>query len=97
VLRGASAARAVPPPPPFCTACIDALTHKHTLHTHPLLYAFADGSLPGGLTPELMQKMMANPDLMVMLQNPKMQVCAVDRGLLLKYSARGKMRYFFTV
>ena len=33
----------------------------------------ADGSLPGGLDPAMLQKLMGNPDVMRMIQNPKMQ------------------------
>ncbi|CAM9693221.1 unnamed protein product [Ascophyllum nodosum] len=33
----------------------------------------ADGTLPGGLTPEQLTKMASNPEIMVLLQNPKMQ------------------------
>jgi len=33
----------------------------------------ADGTLPGGMTPDLLKELMANPELMILLQNPKMQ------------------------
>lgn len=33
----------------------------------------ADGTLPGGLTPEQMKKFVANPEIMVLMQDPKMQ------------------------
>jgi hypothetical protein len=32
-----------------------------------------DGSLPGGLSPEMFQKLTSNPEIMVMLQNTKVQ------------------------
>ncbi|CAM9351438.1 unnamed protein product [Chrysoparadoxa australica] len=32
-----------------------------------------DGTLPGGLKPEQLQKMMENPEIMVLLQSPKVQ------------------------
>mmetsp|Transcript_53650 Transcript_53650/g.64702 ORF Transcript_53650/g.64702 Transcript_53650/m.64702 type:complete len:229 (-) Transcript_53650:308-994(-) len=32
-----------------------------------------DGNLPGGMSPEMLQKLMGNPELMVLLQSPKMQ------------------------
>jgi STI1 domain len=32
-----------------------------------------DGSLPGGLSPEMFQKLTSNPEIMVMLQNSKVQ------------------------
>jgi len=33
----------------------------------------ADGSLPGGISPDDLKELMANPELMALLQNPKMQ------------------------
>ncbi|CAN0237989.1 unnamed protein product [Ectocarpus sp. 8 AP-2014] len=33
----------------------------------------ADGTLPGGMTPEMLSKMVSNPELMVLMQNPKLQ------------------------
>ncbi|CAM9784549.1 unnamed protein product [Phaeothamnion confervicola] len=33
----------------------------------------ADGTMPGGLTPDQMQKLMGNPEVMALLQNPKLQ------------------------
>lgn len=33
----------------------------------------ADGGLPGGMTPEMLQSLMSNPELMAALRNPKMQ------------------------
>ena len=33
----------------------------------------SDGGLPGGMSPETLQELMSNPELMAMLQNPKMQ------------------------
>jgi len=33
----------------------------------------ADGSLPGGISPDILKELMANPELMALLQNPKMQ------------------------
>jgi len=32
-----------------------------------------DGTLPGGMNPEMLKKLMGNPDLMTLLQSPKMQ------------------------
>mmetsp|Transcript_39082 Transcript_39082/g.72198 ORF Transcript_39082/g.72198 Transcript_39082/m.72198 type:complete len:215 (-) Transcript_39082:199-843(-) len=32
-----------------------------------------DGTLPGGMPPDMLQKLMANPELMALLQSPKMQ------------------------
>jgi hypothetical protein len=32
-----------------------------------------DGTLPGGMPPEMLQNLMANPELMTLMQNPKMQ------------------------
>ena len=32
-----------------------------------------DGTLPGGMTPDVLKKLVSNPDLMVLLQNTKMQ------------------------
>jgi len=33
----------------------------------------ADGSLPGGMHPDVFKKLVSNPELMVLLQNSKMQ------------------------
>ncbi|CAN0237055.1 unnamed protein product [Scytosiphon promiscuus] len=33
----------------------------------------ADGTLPGGMTPEMLSKLVSNPELMVLMQNPKLQ------------------------
>lgn len=33
----------------------------------------ADGTLPGGMTPDLLSKMTADPEMMTLLRNPKMQ------------------------
>jgi hypothetical protein len=33
-----------------------------------------DGSLPGGMNPEMLKKLMGNPEIMALLQSPKMQV-----------------------
>eukprot|EP00904_Undaria_pinnatifida_P012783 jgi/Undpi1/8635/HiC_scaffold_25.g11100.m1 len=33
----------------------------------------ADGTLPGGMTPETLSKLVSNPELMVLMQNPKLQ------------------------
>lgn len=33
----------------------------------------ADGSLPGGISPDMLKELMGNPELMALLQNPKMQ------------------------
>ena len=32
-----------------------------------------DGSLPGGMNPEMLKKLMGNPEIMALLQSPKMQ------------------------
>lgn len=32
-----------------------------------------DGKLPGGMSPDMLKQLMGNPELMAMLQNPKMQ------------------------
>ena len=32
-----------------------------------------DGTLPGGMDPEIFKSLMANPEVMAMLQNPKLQ------------------------
>ena len=32
-----------------------------------------DGTLPGGMPPDMLQKLMTNPELMALLQSPKMQ------------------------
>jgi hypothetical protein len=32
-----------------------------------------DGTLPGGMKPEMLQKLMGNPEIMALLQSPKMQ------------------------
>ena len=32
-----------------------------------------DGTLPGGMPPEMLKQLVSDPELMVLLQNPKMQ------------------------
>jgi malic enzyme len=46
----------------------------------PFAAAKADGvdQLPGGMSPEMVQKMASNPELMAVLQNPKMQAVLKD-------------------
>ena len=34
-----------------------------------------DGKLPGGMSPDMVQSLMKNPELMALLQDPKMQEC----------------------
>jgi len=34
-----------------------------------------DGKLPGGMSPEMVQTLMSNPELMTLLKDPKMQEC----------------------
>ena len=33
----------------------------------------SDGGLPGGMSPDMLQKLMQDPELMALLRNPKMQ------------------------
>ena len=43
----------------------------------------ADGTLPGGMTPEELSSLTADPELMTMLRNPKMQEimkCVMEKG-----------------
>ena len=32
-----------------------------------------DGTLPGGMPPDILKKLVSNPELMTLMQNPKMQ------------------------